>query len=182
MDMVRDFEAAFKAIKDNPVKDITTLIAVLKKHSTTPDNPVSWRWDVMRSVVSDDLEYVKLVIAAELESIYVGVKSDIEEEPLVLKVSSMLLHTHIKQYKSLVDVVAIQKRIFGEAMFSSIETATISFIGKIYTDLLTKNILDGMTPLKFAQVMYSSYEHEYNDTYYWPHIKATMDKVITNLN
>lgn len=182
MDLVRDFETAFKAIKDIPVKDITPLIEVLKKHSTTPDKPVSYRWDVMRSVVSDDLEYVTLVTVAELESIYVGVKSDIEEEPLVLKVSSMLLYNHIKNYKSLVDVVGIQKRIFGEDMFSSIETATISFIDKIYTDLLTKNILDGMTPLRFAQVMYTNYEHEYNDTYYWPHIKATMDKVITKLS
>jgi hypothetical protein len=182
MDLVRDFEAAFKAIKDNPIKDVSELVVVLKKHGQDPDDSNTWRWDVMRSVVSDDLEYVKLITAVELEFIYVGVKADIEAEPLVLKVSSMLLHAHIKNYKALVDVVGIQKRIFGEDMFSSIETATISFIDKIYTDLLTKNILDGMTPLRFAQVMYTNYEHDYNDTYYWPHIKATMDKVITKLS
>lgn len=181
MDMVHDFQKAFDEIKDNPVKDISTLFEVLKQHGPTPDKPVSWRWDVMRAVVADDLDYVKLVTTAELGFSYHDIKADIEEEPRVLKVSAMLLHTHIKTYKSLVDVVSIQKRVFGEAMFADIEAATIKFIDKLYTGLLTTHVIDGMTPLAFAQCMYKSYESEYSGTYYWPHIKATMDKVITQL-
>lgn len=181
MDMVRDFQNTFDQIKGNPVKDISPLIDVLKKHAADTDKPDNLRWDVMRSVVSEDLDYVKLLTEAELVSIYIGVKADIESEPLVIKTSAMLLHAHIKHYKSLMDVVPIQKRVFGDELFAVIETATIRFIDKIYTDLLTKNIINGMVPLAFAQCMYNSYEQDYGDTYYWPHMKTTMDKVLVKL-
>lgn len=182
MDMVRDFQSTFDQIKDNPVKDVSPLIAVLKKHAADPSNADGLRWDVMRSVVSDDLDYVKLLTEAELESIYLGVKADIESEPQVIKVSAMLLHAHIKNYKSLMDVVPIQKRVLGDELFAVIEAATIRFIDKIYTDLLTKNIIDGMMPLVFAKLMYNNYEQDYGDTYYWPHMKNTMDKVLMTLH
>lgn len=182
MDMVRGFQSAFNSIKDNPIKDITVLKEALKNYSEKKEDPTSWRWDVMRSVVSDDLDYVKLVTIGELEAYYNKSKETVSEHPYILDIIVMTLQAHYDKFKSLVDVVAVQQKVFGPELFSVIEEKTIVHINKMYPSLLTSYVRDGMTPLEYAKWMYKSYENEYKDYYFWPHMKVAMDKVITNLS
>lgn len=181
MDLVRDFEAAFNAIKDNPVKDVSELVAVIKKHGRDPNDSSTWRWDVMRSVVSDDMDYVKLVTAMDLKMCYEDQRKIIEKEPEVLKVTAMLLHAHYDNYHKLVDVVSIQKDVFGDVLFSKIEEATIAFLDRLVTKMVSSDNVHGMTHLDYAKYMYQSYASEYEDYYYWPHMKASMDKVMDTI-
>lgn len=61
MDLVQDFQAAFKLAQQQPEKNMTGLLVVLKQHGQDINDSETWRWDVMRAVVGDDLDYVKLV-------------------------------------------------------------------------------------------------------------------------
>lgn len=181
MDLVRDFEAAFKAIKDNPVKDVSELVVVLKKHGTDPDDSSTWRWDVMRAVVADDMDYVKMLTATGLKMGYEEQRKTLEEEPAVLKVTAMLLHAHYDKYHKLVDVVSIQKDVFGDVLFSQLEEATIAFLDRLLTNMLSSDNVHGMTHLDYAKYMYQSYASEYEGYHYWPHMKASMDKVMETI-
>lgn len=182
MDLVRDFEAAFKSIKDNPVKDVSELVAVIKKHGRDPNDSSTWRWDVMRAVVSDDLDYVKLVTETDLTMGYAQQREIIEKEPAILKMTAMLLHAHYEKYHKLVDVVSLQKTVFGEVLFSQIEDATIVFLDKLITKMLTDDNVHGMKQVDYANYMYNSYTSQYENYYYWPHIKASMDKAMTTIH
>lgn len=181
MDLVRDFESAFNAIKDNPVKDVSELVVVLKKHGKDQNDSSTWRWDVMRSVVADDMDYVKLVSATGLEMGYKEQRKDLESEPAVLKVTAMLLHSQYEKYHKLVDLISLQKTVFGDVLFSQIEEATIAVLDKLFTKMLTDPNAHGMNQLDYANYMYKSYASQYEDYYYWPHIKVTMDKAISTI-
>lgn len=182
MNIVRDFQKAFDQIKNDPVKSVESLIPVLREYSESPDDTTTLRWDVMRSVVSDDFDYLKLITVAELESRYLQMKTDIEKFPPVLNVVVMTLKSDYDNYKNIADVVDIQKRVFGETVFAAIEQQMKTFIHKHYTAMLTTHVCEGMSPLSFAKRMYEGYEYDYKNYYFWSDIKASMDEVLVKLS
>jgi hypothetical protein len=182
MDLVRDFEGVFKSIENDPVKDVSKLVDVIKKHGTDPDDSSTWRWDVMRAVVYDDLDYVKLVTAAELQFCYAEQKIVLQEVPEVINVTAMLLHTHYKNFHNLVDVVSIQKAAFGPELFAVIEEKTVKFLDRHITKMMTEGNTGGDTQLEYATDYYKMYVDEFKDYYYLSQIKDIMDRVILNLS
>lgn len=182
MDLVRDFQAAFKRAQQQSVKSMDELIPVLKQHGTDPEDSTTWRWDVMRAVVGEDMDYVKLVTAAELRHGYEHQKAVLQEHPEVLNVTVMLLHTQYENYGSLIDVVGIQKDVFGPELFALLEEKTIKFLDRHLASMLIDGNSLGKERLDYANHYYKVYENEYKNYHYWPHIKDTMDRVLLDLN
>jgi hypothetical protein len=182
MDLVQDFQAAFKLAQQQPEKSMTDLLIVLKQHAQDINDCETWRWDVMRAVVGDDLDYVKLVTTTQLTMSYEQQRKTLEEEPAILNLTAMLLHAHYGKYHQLVDVVSIQKSVFGDELFSKIEAQTIAFLDKLLTKMLTSENVHDMSALDYANYLYKSYSVEYEQYYYWPHIKAIMDKAIASIS
>jgi len=181
MDLVQDFQEAFNTIKKNPVKDISELVVVLKKHGQDPDNSSTWRWDVMRAVVEEDMDYVHLVTATELRYCYEEQKILLVQYPEVLKVTAMLLHTQYENYGAWLDVVAIQKEVFGPELFAIVEEKTIKFLDRHIASMLIDSNTRGKDRIDYANYYYKVYEQEYQNYHYWPHIKAVMDKTLASL-
>lgn len=48
MDLVQDFQAAFKLAQQKPEKNMTGLLVVLKQYGQDINDSETWRWDVMR--------------------------------------------------------------------------------------------------------------------------------------
>lgn len=181
MDLVRDFEATFNSIKDNPVKDVASLVEVVKKHSDNNSDPSSWRWDVMRSVVSADIDYVKLISIAELEHVFAQQKKDLLEVPFILNVTVMFLHTTYSNFKNLVDVVSIQQRVFGPELFAKVEKQMEKFLDKHCTTIISENPFEQMSNIDFAKYIYKTYAEDYKDYYFWPQMQGPMEKVMFSL-
>lgn len=180
MDLVRDFEKAFDGIKNNPIKDVAILVEVIKKHAESDDSKL--RWDVMRSVVSEDIDYLKLITEAELEHVYAAKIEVIKELPAVLDIIVSGLHTHYETYKKLVDVTSIQKRVFGPDIFAQIEVAMAEFLDGHCTRMVADNPYCDKPPLEFAKDIYKMYAQDYKDYYFWPQMQGPMEKVIFNLS
>ncbi len=180
MDLVRDFDSVFNSIKDNPVKDVKPLVDVIKKHSEN-QKPSSWRWDVMRSVVMDDIEYIKLVTTAELEHVFEEQKSDFLKVPYIINLMVMFLHTSYYNYKNLVDVIEINRRIMGEEIFEKIEEQMSDFLDLHYSNAVLGNHFENMSDLDFAKYIYKMYEEDYKNYYFWPQMKVAMERVISTL-
>lgn len=181
MDLVRDFEAAFDGIKNNITKEVAPLVDVLKKHAGPDSDPSSWRWDVMRSVVSDDLDYVKLITTSELEHVFAQQKKDILEAPFILNVTVMFLHTTYYNFKNLVDAVSIQRRVFGDELFAQVEEQMAKFLERHCTKMVSENPFDHMSNLEFAEYMYKMYANDYKGYYFWPQMQSPMEKVLFSL-
>lgn len=182
MDLVQDFQAAFKLAQQQPEKNMTGLLVVLKQHGQDINDSETWRWDVMRAVVGDDLDYVKLVTTTQLTMSYEQQRKTLEEEPAILNMTAMLLHAHYGKYHQLVDVVSLQKNVFGEELFSKIEAQTIAFLDKLLTNMLTSDNVFDMSSQEYANYLYKSYAVDYEQYYYWPHMKAIMDKAIASIS
>lgn len=182
MDLVQDFQAAFELAKQQPEKSMDGLLAVIKQHAQNINNSETWRWDVMRAVVGDDLEYVKLVTTTQLIMSYEQQRKLLEKEPVIINMTAMLLHAHYGKYHQLVDVVSLQKSVFGEELFSKIEDQTISFLDKLLTKTLTSENVFDMSAQEYANYLYKDYAVEYEQYYYWPHMKASMDKAIASIS
>jgi len=182
MDLVRDYQAAFNRAQQQPEKSMDELLPVIKQHGEDPEDPTTWRWDVMRAVVGEDMDYVKLVTATELRFDYEHQKAVLQEHPEVLNVTAMLLNTHYDNYKDLFDLVALQKEVFGPELFSLLEDKTIKFLDRLIGSMLIDENSHGKERLDYANHYYKVYENEYKNYYYWPHIKDTMDRVLADLN
>lgn len=175
MNFVKQLSDKFEELKASNSKDISCLIAILRSAAKDDD---SLRWDVLVSVVSSDPEYVHLVTVAELEYTYTKMKNSIIECPPVLDIIVMNLHSDYGQHKNVLNSIEIQKRIFGEDIFSKIETATKEWLTEHYHRMLTTNLPVGMNEKDFAVIMSKIYEADYRDYYYWPTIHSVILNVL----
>lgn len=175
MNFVKQLSDKFEELKASNSKDISYLIAILRSAAKDDD---SLRWDVLVSVVSSDPEYVRLVTVAELEYTYTKMKNSIIECPQILDIIVMNLHADYASHKSVLNSIEIQKRVFGEEIFSKIETATKEWLTEHYHRMLTTNLPVGMNEKDFIGIMGKIYEADYRDYHYWPTIQSVISNVL----
>ncbi len=177
MDIVIELEKAYKTYKST--KDFNIFIEALKNESTDKVDPSSWRWDVLKAIVSGNKKLLSLVISEELSACYSHFKkssSDVCFQSLI-RIAVMAFHSHYKLYKDYVDVVQIQKDVFGPDLFSKIEVETKDFLYGHYSRVLTKYIPDGFTQISYIDFMYKKDKKDFENYYYW----STIESVYTDL-
>ena len=181
MDIVIELEKANKTYKST--NDFNIFIETLKNESTDKVDPSRWRWDVLKSIVSEDKELLSLVISEELSARYSHFKKSSSDVcfPSLIRIAVMAFHSHYKLYKDYVDVVQIQKDVFGSEIFAQIETAMNSFLYEHYSLILTKYIPDGFTQVSFIDFMYKTDKLEFKNYYYWSTIESVYDDLKNSL-
>lgn len=148
---------------------------------------ISIKDSVTEQQINSTVKHPLPALTAKLESLYAEKKSLIQNAPVASKVFmigmiAMLLTSHYDRYKDMLDIFSIQKKVFGDEIFSQIEQVTIQQLKSLYTLILNSDPDSGYSKLAYAQRIYSTYELEYADYHYWPHMKEAMLAVIEQLS
>lgn len=177
MDIIIELKKANKTYKST--NDFNIFIETLKNESPDKVNPYTWRWDVLKSIVSENKKLLSLVISEELSACYSHFKKSSSDVcfPSLIGTAVMGFHSEYKLYKDYVDVVQIQKDVFGSELFSKIEAETKNFLYGHYSRILTNYIPDGFTQVSFIDFMYKTHKVEFKNYYYW----STIESVYTDL-
>lgn len=126
-------------------------------------------------------------LTAKLEALYAEKRAAIENahvssKSFMIAMIAMLLTSHYDRYKDMLDIFSIQKKVFGDEIFSQIEQATIQQLKSLYTLMLNDEPYIGYGQLAYAQRLYATYELDYANYHYWPHMKEAMLAVIDELS
>lgn len=177
MDIVIELEKAHTEYKET--NDFNIFIEALTNESHDKINPYTWRWDVLKSIVSEDKELLSLVISKELAASYSHLKKSSSKVffPSLLEIAVMGFHEEYKLYKDYVDIIQIQKDVFGSEIFAQIETAMNSFLYDHYLRLLTNHIPDGFTQQSYIDFKYKTHKKDFENYHYW----STIESVYTDL-
>lgn len=142
---------------------------------------------VTEQQINSTVKHPLPALTAKLEALYAEKKSLIQNAPVASKVFmigmiAMLLTSHYDRYKDMLDIFSIQKKVFGDEIFSQIEQVTIQQLKSLYTLILNSDPDSGYSKLAYAQRIYATYELEYANYHYWPHMKEAMLAVIEKLS